>query len=102
MQRGHNRRGFAITGLALAAMVAVMPASPAWALKADESRIKDLAFLEGTSPEPLVGYGLVIGLNGTGDSPKAGGTSNSLATLLESVSMSRWRPATSRRRTWPR
>ncbi len=83
MQRGHNRRGFAITGLALAAMVAVMPAAPAWALKADESRIKDLAFLEGTSPEPLVGYGLVIGLNGTGDSPKAGGTSNSLATLLE-------------------
>ncbi len=83
MQRGHNRRVFAITGLALAAMVAAMPAVPAWALKADESRIKDLAFLEGTSPEPLVGYGLVIGLNGTGDSPKAGGTSNSLATLLE-------------------
>lgn len=58
-------------------------AAPALALKADESRIKDLALLEGTSPEPLVGYGLVIGLNGTGDSPKAGGTSNSLATLLE-------------------
>ncbi len=83
MQRGHNRRAFATTGLALAAMMAVLPASPARALKADESRIKDLAFLEGTSPEPLVGYGLVIGLNGTGDSPKAGGTSNSLATLLE-------------------
>ncbi|MBK6732605.1 MAG: flagellar basal body P-ring protein FlgI [bacterium] len=83
MKRGHNRRAFATTGLALAAMMAVLPASPARALKADESRIKDLAFLEGTSPEPLVGYGLVIGLNGTGDSPKAGGTSNSLATLLE-------------------
>ena len=53
MQRGHNRRAFAITGLALAAMMAVLPASPARALKADESRIKDLAFLEGTSPEPL-------------------------------------------------
>ena len=61
----------------------VTMAGPSVALNADESRIKDLAFLEGTSPEPLVGYGLIIGLNGTGDSPKAGGTSSSLATLLE-------------------
>lgn len=68
--------------LAGAAVLAAL-AGPSAALNADESRIKDLAFLEGTSPEPLVGYGLIIGLNGTGDSPKAGGTSSSLATLLE-------------------
>jgi flagellar P-ring protein precursor FlgI len=65
------------------AAILLLAAQPALALGPEESRIKDLAILEGTSPEPLVGYGLVIGLNGTGDSPKAGGTSNSLATLLE-------------------
>lgn len=76
------RRG--LRRLCLTAGVAMLLAAlPALALKPEESRIKDLAILEGTSPEPLVGYGLVIGLNGTGDSPKAGGTSNSLATLLE-------------------
>jgi flagellar P-ring protein precursor FlgI len=73
------------TTMALAAALATVAVSalPATALAAGESRIKDLALLEGTSPEPLVGYGLIIGLNGTGDSPRAGGTSNSLATLLE-------------------
>lgn len=69
-------------GASVVALLAAL-ALPAASLEVDESRIKDLGFLEGTSPEPLVGYGLVIGLNGTGDSPKAGGTSNSLATLLE-------------------
>lgn len=67
----------------LAAVATALAALAALAGPADESRIKDLALLEGTSPEPLVGYGLVIGLNGTGDSPRAGGTSTSLATLLE-------------------
>ena len=32
-----------------------------------ESRIKDLATMEGLTREPLVGYGLVVGLSGTGD-----------------------------------
>ncbi len=31
------------------------------------SRLKDIASLQGVSPVPLVGYGLVIGLNKTGD-----------------------------------
>jgi len=55
------------------------------ALAGSESRIKDLAFLAGTTNEPLVGYGLVVGLNGTGDSPSAENTANSIATLLEKL-----------------
>ncbi len=51
----------------------------------DEIRIKDLAILEGTAREPLVGYGIVVGLNGTGDSANAEMTMNSLATLLEKM-----------------
>lgn len=49
------------------------------------SRIKDLAILEGTTEEPLVGYGLVVGLNGTGDSYSVENTANSIATLLEKL-----------------
>src|SRR5437588_4180096 len=38
-------------------------AAPAWAT----SRIKDLANFEGVRENQLIGYGLVVGLNGTGD-----------------------------------
>jgi flagellar P-ring protein precursor FlgI len=31
------------------------------------SRLKDLVFIKGVRENPLIGYGLVIGLNGTGD-----------------------------------
>ena len=31
------------------------------------SRIKDIADIEGVRDNPLIGYGLVVGLNGTGD-----------------------------------
>ena len=50
-----------------------------------ESRIKDLAFVQGTTPEPLIGYGLVIGLNGTGDGGGAQLTHNSVASMLEKL-----------------
>jgi len=50
---------------------------------AGESRIKDLATLEGLAQEPLLGYGLVVGLNGTGDGQSAEFTINALAAMLE-------------------
>ncbi len=50
---------------ALAAVLLSLPeATPAGAL----SRIKDIADFEGVRDNLLVGYGLVVGLNGTGDS----------------------------------
>jgi len=50
---------------ALAALLLLLPqAVPAGAL----SRIKDIADFEGVRDNLLVGYGLVVGLNGTGDS----------------------------------
>ena len=48
----------------LAAMTLVVGAAPAEA----QSRIKDIAAIEGVRSNQLVGYGLVVGLNGTGDS----------------------------------
>jgi len=48
------------------------------------SRIKDIADVEGVRENLLVGYGLVVGLNGTGDGLRnAPGTQQSLQAMLE-------------------
>jgi flagellar P-ring protein precursor FlgI len=52
-----------IVPLALAAVAGGL-ATPALA----QSRVKDIAAVEGVRSNQLVGYGLVVGLNGTGDS----------------------------------
>ena len=64
-------------------VTAVFALTAALPTVAAESRIKDIAMLEGMSQEPLVGYGLVIGLNGTGDGQSAEFTVNSLTALLD-------------------
>lgn len=47
-------------------------------------KVKDMADIEGVRENNLVGYGLVVGLNGTGDSPNAiPFTRQSLANMLE-------------------
>ena len=56
--------GTRLFGVACAALLAlVLSAMPAGAT----SRIKDLANIEGVRQNQLIGYGLVVGLNGTGD-----------------------------------
>ena len=48
------------------------------------SRIKDIADFEGVRGNPLVGYGLAVGLNGTGDKlTNSGFTRQSLVGMLE-------------------
>src|SRR5271157_3263896 len=66
---------------ALAALVALGCAvSPA----AATSRIKDLASIEGIRQNQLIGYGLVVGLNGTGDTlNNTPFTKQSLQAMLE-------------------
>jgi flagellar P-ring protein FlgI len=71
----------AAIGLALAASVA-MPA-------AANSRIKDITDFEGVRDNPLVGYGLVVGLNGSGDSLRNSAfTAESLQAMLERLGVS--------------
>ena len=48
---------------AFACLATLLPPAPASAL----SRVKDLAAVEGVRTNQLVGYGIVVGLNGTGD-----------------------------------
>jgi flagellar P-ring protein precursor FlgI len=63
----------------IAAMTAPI-ATPAWA----GPRIKDIADFEGVRENQLVGYGLVVGLAGTGDSLRNSPfTRQSLASMLE-------------------
>jgi flagellar P-ring protein precursor FlgI len=45
-------------------------------------RIKDLTEIEGVRSNPLIGYGLVVGLSGTGDGTQAKFTIQSLANVL--------------------
>ena len=65
----------------LSATLAVTPLTPAHAAAA---RIKDIVDFEGVRENQLVGYGLVVGLNGTGDSlNNSPFTKQSLQSMLE-------------------
>ena len=50
-------------------------------------RIKELVEIEGVRQNQLVGYGLVVGLDGTGDSKDSEFTIQSMASLLEKMGM---------------
>lgn len=70
----------ALTFVALG-LTAFIPAAPAFAA---EVRIKDIADVQGVRGNDLVGYGLVIGLNGTGDTIRNSPyTEEALTNILE-------------------
>lgn len=67
---------------ALVALVSLMMSGTAFSA----SRIKDIADFEGVRDNQLVGYGMVVGLNGTGDNIKSiNFAKESLVSLLDSV-----------------
>lgn len=51
-------------------------------------RLKDIARLQGASPMPLIGYGLVVGLNKTGDRQQTIFSAQALANMLERFGVS--------------
>lgn len=68
-----------VAGYLFSAFVA---AAPAYSV----SRIKDIADFEGVRDNQLVGYGLVVGLNGTGDNIKSVDfTKESLISMLDQI-----------------
>jgi len=69
---------FFLTGLAILAMAGGTPFSEAQA-----ARIKDIAAISGVRDNHLLGYGMVVGLAGTGDDVKNGFTKESLSNLLD-------------------
>ena len=46
-------------------------------------RIKDIAYVHGVRSQQLIGYGLVVGLNGTGDSQRSTFTLQSVSSMLK-------------------
>jgi flagellar P-ring protein FlgI len=53
------------------------------ALESTPARLKDIATLRGVPSEPVIGYGLVVGLNKTGDRRQTIFSGQSLAAMLE-------------------
>lgn len=70
------------TRLALISALIVCCSTPSWAV-----RVKDLAAVKGVRGNQLVGYGLVVGLNGTGDGNKSAFTTQGLANMLKHIGM---------------
>ena len=56
-----------------------------WLDQAHAVRLKDIAEINGVRKNQLVGYGLVVGLDGTGDGKKAEFTLQSMASMLEKM-----------------
>lgn len=56
-----------------------------WAQATDAARLKDLATVKGVRDNQLVGYGLVVGLNGTGDGNKSPFTTQALVNMLANM-----------------
>jgi len=89
-RRSHNRwqsdvtLGRVMTKTLLAALVALVMAVCVPVCAGATSRIKDLANIEGVRQNQLIGYGLVVGLNGTGDTlNNIPFTKQSLTAMLE-------------------
>lgn len=68
---------------ALIVAMAIAALAPACPCQAVVTRIKDIASISGVSEHKLMGYGLVVGLDGTGDGTRAIFTARSLANMLE-------------------
>ncbi|MBA4389340.1 MAG: flagellar biosynthesis protein FlgA [Syntrophus sp. (in: bacteria)] len=49
------------------------------------ARIKELGYINGVRTNQLIGYGLIVGLNGTGDKTNTLFTNQSLANMLETL-----------------
>jgi flagellar P-ring protein precursor FlgI len=68
--------------LGLAAFLSIFMVLP----KAEAARIKDIANVRGVRDNQLIGYGVVVGLKGTGDS-KAEFTNKSILRMLDKLGM---------------
>lgn len=61
--------------------------SLALARDAHAARVKDLTSIAGVRNNQLIGYGLVVGLNGTGDGNNTGFSSQTVSTMLRSMGL---------------
>ena len=60
-----------------------------WALPAQAVRIKDIATFSGVRDNQLIGYGLVVGLAGTGDKKDSVFTLSSMKNMMDRMEIGR-------------
>jgi flagellar P-ring protein precursor FlgI len=77
---------FATTWICLFGVLALAATNLAAADKL-ESRLKDIATIEGVRDNPLVGYGIVVGLKGTGDSQQTVFSMQTLANIMQRMGL---------------
>ena len=66
----------------LTALLGLLFLAAAWPSPALAIRLKEMASFEGVRPNQVLGYGLVVGLSGTGDKDKTVFTNQTLAAML--------------------
>jgi flagellar P-ring protein precursor FlgI len=66
-------------------LVAVLVVAPGFIAETQAARLKDIASFRGVRPNQLVGYGLVVGLAGSGDGTDAIFTLQSMSSMLEKM-----------------
>ncbi|MDI3543386.1 MAG: flagellar P-ring protein FlgI [Candidatus Atribacteria bacterium] len=76
------KRSLILLGLILTIFSVVSP------VRGETVRIKDITQVEGVRGNQLVGYGLVVGLSGSGDSRNSLFTNQALANMLEKMGIS--------------
>lgn len=81
-KRAHHAIAFAAAATLAAGAAGLAEASGRDAAPAP-ARVKDIARLEGARPLPLIGYGLVAGLNRTGDRRQTIFSAQTLANMLQ-------------------
>lgn len=69
-------------------LLALLVSTVLLAATAEAARIKDIADVEGVRGNQLFGYGLVVGLNGTGDGNSVKFTTKSISNMLEKLGVS--------------
>jgi flagellar P-ring protein precursor FlgI len=74
---------FASSLVCLVAIAAGLPLRADTAASAQLARIKDVATVEGIRDNQLIGYGIVVGLHGTGDSQQTVFPYQTLVSTLE-------------------
>lgn len=75
--------GFRSVLPAALAAIALLAGAAAPARAADGTRLKDIVAMQGATSTPLMGYGLVIGLNKTGDKRQTIFSAQTLANMLQ-------------------
>jgi len=79
MRKGKNNLIQRSMGFFLAVLLLGLP------IRSEAVRIKDIAAVEGVRENALIGYGLVIGLNGTGDKTGTTFTVQTLSSMLKKM-----------------